>query len=205
MTSLQVKGLPHQCSITSLQETPGSSRNPRLPCLLWVLQKPLSSLGISEPLRHLQSSSSTPVSLQALHCCSSCPSCHLSQLQGCGHSAWGRQHSRRSVSVPFFPLLVLLLREWFQAPDGKTCHTLQAALEILHLWFSCCSAGHCRVPRARPQWGNHRWQSLFLSPHTEEMVSVLCFCLPKDYWLSAFSQNGSGPLFHSSFTTLPHF
>lgn len=152
---MQVKGLPHQCSITSLQETPGSSRNPRLPCLLWVLQKPLSSLGISEPLRHLQSSSSTPVSLQALHCCSSCPSCHLSQLQGCGHGAWGRQHSRRSegVSVPFFPLLVLLLREWFQAPDGKTCHTLQAALEILHLWFSCCSAGHCRVPLCSASMG----------------------------------------------------
>lgn len=47
--------------------------------------------------------------------------------------------------MPFFHL-VLLLQEWFQAPDGKTCHTLQAALEILHLWFSCCSAGHCHIP-----------------------------------------------------------
>lgn len=60
----------------------------------------------------------------------------------------GQQHSGRSEGgfVPFFHLLVLLLREWFQAPGGKTRRTLQAALEILHLWFSCCSAGHCHVP-----------------------------------------------------------
>lgn len=69
--------------------------------------------------------------------------------------------------MPFFHLLVLLLREWFHAPGGKTCHTLQAALEMLHLWFSCCSAGHCRVPPCLAKMGKSQVAVAFpVSSHT---------------------------------------
>lgn len=76
--------------------------------------------------------------------------------------------------MPFFHLLVLLLREGFQAPDGKTCHTFQAALEILHLWFSCCSAGQCHVPPCLASVGKSQVAVTFpVSSHIGDSELVL--------------------------------
>lgn len=63
--------------------------------------------------------------------------------------------------MPFFHLLVLLLRDWFQALGGKTHCTLQAALEILHIWFSCCSAGHSHVPPCLASMGKSQVAVVF--------------------------------------------
>lgn len=151
---LELGGSP----IMSCQETPGFSSIPVSPRFVWLLQKPLSSLGISGPLRHLQSPSSISRSLWPPHTlkhhCWSYPSCHPSQQQGCNHGAQGRRHSRRSEGsfMPFFPHPVLSLCEWFHPLDGKTCHPLQVSLEVFHLsGFPVAqlgAAGHVHVPCA---------------------------------------------------------
>lgn len=164
--SSRVGGLPYQHSITSLQETPGPSSIPGSPWFVWVLQKPLSSLSISGSLRHLQSPSSSSGSLQPphplKHCCWSCPSCHPSQWQACSHGARDRRRSRRSEGgfMPFFPPWPWPCVSGFTPPQTETRHPLQAALEIFHVsGFPVAQlgpAGCPRVPRAQPQWGNHR-------------------------------------------------
>ena len=160
-TSSRVGGRSHQ-SITSPHVIPGLS------WFVWVLQKPLSSLGTSGPPGHLQSPSSTSRSLQPLHPlthrCWSCPSCHPIQRRGCGHGARGRWHFEKvcrwfHTLLPTHPL-VLSLCEWFHTLDGKTCHPLRAALEVFHIsGFPVAqpdAARHPCVPRAWPQWGNCR-------------------------------------------------
>lgn len=176
ITSSQFGGLPHQCNITSLQETPGSSRNPGLPCLPWVLQKPLSSLGISEPPRHLQSSPSTPVPLQLLH---SLKLCCCDAWKGAAPPATSAS-SKAVVTMPGAGstqgLRVFLCppsTSWScSCGRGFKPQTERHVTLYRQLWKYCISGfpvallGSAVSPRAWPQWGNHRWQSLFLSPHT---------------------------------------
>ena len=87
----------------------------------WPVQHPWGPLvcvcpsKASELFAHLRAPRAPPKSFEHLwippaspspqHHCWRCPSCHSSRRRGCGHSAQGRQHSRRSEGgfMPFFP------------------------------------------------------------------------------------------------------